>query len=148
MITNALIGVGTQGDFRKTIPVNPTGKKNKLYPEDLGVLNKVLSEEFTTEEEVVVQVFIITKAQYVEQVYCRTKACFETDFVPWDFSLRKQQIISLTRQNYTVKEIAEKLGVSKSAITKHRRGIYDVLESEYGKPRIPHSIRWYADRMG
>lgn len=149
MVTNASVGVGVNGHISKIIAVNPAGNKRKLYPEDLQTpLNRAISEYFMAAEEVVVQVFIITKHHQVELFFNRTKSCFDTRFSSCNFKLRHQQIISLTAQGYEVEEIASLLQRSKSLITKYRQEIYDVLEMQYDKPRKTSSIKWYAREAG
>jgi hypothetical protein len=150
MLTNASIGVIVHGQTWKVIPVNPKGTNSKLSNHDLQrPLSWSVAETLAIKYGLMVKVlFIAEDEKGADEVYHILKSNFENDFIPLNFCWRKQLIIALTRQNNTVKEIAEILKVSESAITQHRAVIYDLLESEYGKPRIPHSICWYADRAG
>ncbi|MCG3164614.1 MAG: hypothetical protein POELPBGB_00373 [Bacteroidia bacterium] len=149
MLTNASIGVGTRGSIGKFIAVNPKGNNCKLANIDLQVpLNLSVADFLNTEYRLSIQILVTAEEPYAQEVYDMLEARFKNSFIPLDFCWRKQRIIALTRQNNKVEEIAEILGVSVSAVTQHRAVIYDLLESEYGKPRITHSICWYADMAG
>ncbi len=150
MLTNASVGVGAQGGISKFIAVNPKGNNCKLTNHDLQTpLSWSVAETLAIKYGLRVQVlFIAEDEKGADEVYHILKSNFENDFIPLNFCWRKQLIIALTRQNNTVKEIAEILKVSESAITQHRAVIYELLESEYGKPHITQSICWYADMAG
>jgi hypothetical protein len=149
MLTNAAYGVVTPIRIWKITPVNPKGNNCNLSNLDLQVpLNLSVADFLNTKYRLSIQILVTAEEPYAQEVYDMLKTRFENSFIPLDFCWRKQRIIALTRQNNTVEEIAKILEVSESAITQHRAVIYDLLESEYGKPRIPHSICWYADRAG
>ena len=149
MLTNGASAVVVNGNVINTIPLNPNGNNKQLYPEDVQVpLNFAIMDLIAVMPKISIQILFIPEEKDAGLVCEILKSHFGKRLIHAAFYLRHQQIISLTAQGYDVKQMAAKLKRSVPLITKYRGEIYDVLQSEYKKPRRTHSIKWYAARVG
>lgn len=149
MLTYGAFGVLVNGQFIKTINVNPRDNNKQLNPEDVQVpLNFAIADFIAVMPKIGIQIFFIPEEKDAGLVCEILKSHIEKRLMPANFYLRHQQIISLTAQGLDVDEIADKLGIEKVTVTFFRKEIYDYLESEFKKPRRTHSIIWYAARVG
>lgn len=96
------------------LSVKAKGTNSKLSNHDLQrPLSWSVAETLAIKYGLMVKVlFIAEDEKGADEVYHILKSNFENDFIPLNFCWRKQLIIALTRQNNTVKEIAEILKVS------------------------------------